>query len=289
MQIVPYIVKQLFEFVCGTETFYYTSSALAETVGANTYIPKVIAVGPIAASTEQAKNGVVITVDSMNPVAALFTPTAPPFPVEVIIKRFNEGGLGLTDLVWSGTALGAVWTETDECEITCEPITVSFGRNGLARRYTKRCPYALYDADTCKVSSATWAHTTTVTGLIGSAITVASGLGIPYAGGYVEWNNGTHLERRYIEGHLANVLGLMQPFTGVTIGATVVIYPGCDRKIATCHATFNNRINYGGFPYMRTVNVFKNGFGNYQEIDTYVPNSDNFAAIRSQIAALNPP
>ena len=40
---------------------------------------------------------------------------------------------------------------------------------------------------------------------------------------------------------------------------------------------------------MRTVNVFKNGFGDYQEIDTYVPNSDNFAAIRSQIAALNPP
>ena len=37
------------------------------------------------------------------------------------------------------------------------------------------------------------------TGLIGSAITVASGLGIPYAGGYVEWNNGTHVERRYID------------------------------------------------------------------------------------------
>ncbi len=286
MQIQPYVVKQLFEFSCGTESFFYTSSALAETVGADTYTPKVIEVGPIASSSEQAKNGVVIQVDSMNPVAALFTPTAPPYPVDVIIKRVNEGGLGLVDLVWSGTVLGAAWNEEDKCELTCEPITVSFGRNALARRYTKRCPYALYDGDTCKVDRATYAHTTTVTAKIGSAITVASGIGIPYAGGYVEWNNGIHVERRYIEGHLFNVLGLMQPFTAIPVGATVVIYPGCDRTIDTCHSTYNNRINYGGFPYMRTVNVFKNGFGNYQSIDTYDAGSSDFAAIIAKLNAL---
>lgn len=284
MQIVPFIVHQLFEFICGSVTYRFTSSSEPITVGLNTYTPSIISVGNIAASAEQAKNGVTIVLDSLNPVAQWYLPTAPPYPVDVIILRYNDEGLGGTDLVWTGTGLGVSWNENDEAELTCEPITVSFGRNALARRFSRRCPYALYDANSCGVNKATYAHTTTVTGITGSAITVASLLSMAYAGGFMEWNNGTHLERRYIEGHIIATLGLMQPFTALTVGATVTVYPGCDRLIATCHSVFNNRLKYGGFPYMRTVNIFKNGFGNYSTVDNYdqaaVGNEDIIAKLQ---------
>lgn len=46
-------------------------------------------------------------------------------------------------------------------------------------------------------------------------------------------------------------ISLLQPFlSAVSTGDQFRLLPGCDHTVATCNATFNNLLRYGGFPYI---------------------------------------
>ena len=39
----------------------------------------------------------------------------------------------------------------------------------------------------------------------------------------------------------------------IQTGDAYSVYPGCDKRFATCQGTFNNAANFGGFPYVPGV------------------------------------
>jgi hypothetical protein len=41
-------------------------------------------------------------------------------------------------------------------------------------------------------------------------------------------------------------LALVMPLAGLTVGATVTLYPGCDGTRQMCKAKFDNWLNFGG-------------------------------------------
>lgn len=57
----------------------------------------------------------------------------------------------------------------------------------------------------------------------------------------------------------AAVVEMMAPSPSVEIGASFVIYAGCDKRIETCRAKFTNVLNFRGFPHMPGNDAIQSG------------------------------
>ncbi|MCK9569085.1 phage BR0599 family protein [Candidatus Pacearchaeota archaeon] len=56
-----------------------------------------------------------------------------------------------------------------------------------------------------------------------------------------------------------DVLTLSVPFYEDVDGEDVVVYAGCNHTPNVCHGTFDNIVNFRGFPYIPTRNIFLTG------------------------------
>lgn len=98
-----------------------------------------------------------------------------------------------------------------------------------------------------------------VSGVSGAAITVPSAAGFAtghFAGGYATWQAGGLTEKRMIVAHAGDLVTLSAVPPGLSAGAAVMLYPGCDHTLVTCEAKFANSANFGGFPFIPTKNPF---------------------------------
>ena len=68
-------------------------------------------------------------------------------------------------------------------------------------------------------------------------------------------------ERRPVVGHSGEDVLLRYPFPGLETGDTVTVYPGCDKKMATCRDKFSNQARFGGFPWIPSTSPFILGVG----------------------------
>jgi len=65
--------------------------------------------------------------------------------------------------------------------------------------------------------------------------------------------------RRMILSHVGDTVTLTAAILGLAPGSTVTAFAGCDHTISTCDSKFNNRENFGGFPYFPSINPFAGG------------------------------
>lgn len=102
-----------------------------------------------------------------------------------------------------------------------------------------------------------------VSEVLGSHAFKASGLS-DYADhwlarGRVVWGSGVESE---IAAHRAEgpeaTLELLDA-TSITVGATFIVYAGCDKRLATCSAKFANVVNFRGFPHMPGNDAIQSG------------------------------
>jgi hypothetical protein len=80
-----------------------------------------------------------------------------------------------------------------------------------------------------------------------------------FGGGWLETGTGVNLEKRGILDSVTssgtNVqLTLDRPLLKNVLGQAVTFYPGYDGSITECATKFNNRINFGGHPFIPNVN-----------------------------------
>jgi len=80
-----------------------------------------------------------------------------------------------------------------------------------------------------------------------------------FAGGWLQTGTGRSIEKRGIL-HSAPASGtnvtlhIDRPLLKALNGASIDLYPGYDGSIDQCETKFNNRINFGGHPYVPNVN-----------------------------------
>jgi uncharacterized phage protein (TIGR02218 family) len=106
----------------------------------------------------------------------------------------------------------------------------------------------------CRLNRASFAAAGTVSAVSGYTVTVSAASAQPdgfYLGGMIEDGAGV---LRMIVNHVGSVLTLWRPIPGLEVTDAVTIYPGCDRSLATCISKFDNRPNFGGFPWMPQKN-----------------------------------
>ena len=247
----------LFDFSVGTLHFRYTTADRDILFGTDTYISVPISRAAIKQGSEIKQQTLKVTGPRDLSVAALFATEPPSAAIALTITAFHytdSAHQGVVD--WIGRVLAAKWTGSN-VELMCEPVYTSVQTMGLRRRFQISCPHVLYGVQ-CTVAPAAHAVPGTLTAISGFAISAAAWAsppaGLSFAGGFVTWDSGNgYLERRTINSVSGGTLTLDNIGPGLAVGVVVTAYPGCNRTMTNC-TSFSNLLNYGGQPYIPTVN-----------------------------------
>ena len=250
---------ELYEFSSGpvaSPTYWrYTSADEVQTFTSHTFTPEVISRGAMDAGDEDTQGSLEVTVLRTNPVAALFIPALPSFPVMLTIYRFHRGD-GEVVKLWSG--------EIAACKFSGATVKMTGMPSGAVLRrkipictFQSQCNWALFSSQ-CGLLMSVYKFTGEVAEMVANGFNLVDDGG--HADGYfrVGWAETANGEKRWITDHVGMRITLFSPFTSLTIGQTVYLYPGCDRTLAACK-TFNNLQRYGGFPFVPVKNPFTGG------------------------------
>jgi uncharacterized phage protein (TIGR02218 family) len=248
---------ELYHFTIGTTHYYYTSAPDTFLFGGNNWVPRQIERTDPSQSTEDRRQQMEVTLPTEDPVASRFVGIIPGSLMTLEISRYHRDDTGVF-ILWSGAVVGASYgLQGAQCTLRCVTSEAAFSRAIPRYKYQGLCNNVLFD-DLCQVTKASFTHTDTCTDVTGSDITVQNlATTFPTAnwavGGYASFNDS---DFRLVMAQTSDVLTLFIPFENSPLGQTVKVFAGCDHLIATCKDKFSNLINFGGYPYVPTVNPF---------------------------------
>lgn len=265
---------QLFRFVYGGETaevLAYTSHTDEITVdhggsvGIVTYSPVPIDRGNIVSNGSLDKSAVRIDMDIGTDLAELFRVYPPSNVVSLVIY---QGHIDDPDeewvVVWSGRVVAAR-REGSSLRVSGEPVSTQMRRPGLRRHYQYGCPHALYQGQ-CGASKAAATSSTTVAGISGTVLTLASGWEgsfdpSKFVRGHVEWTPaGKSTEYRTIlrvDGDDVTISGIPND---LAVSDDIDVVLGCNHRAfaadgGDCEGLHNTLVTFGGQPWIPTQNV----------------------------------
>lgn len=243
----------LYAFSLGAATWRFTSSDADTILGGYKWTAVPISDDGVKLTGEAVTESLQITAPSTIAPAQMFTATPPSSSIMVRIFHFHEGDTEAV-LGYVGEVLQVNQPEPGTAIITCDTISASMQRDGLRLAWQRTCPFALYDANTCRADKTAHVINMTVYEVNGNDV-IFQGIDDldddVLSGGFIEWEHPTRgTEYRGIEVQKQNVCTMFGLADGLYYNLKVKAYPGCDRKFATCTEKFNNSDNYGGVPDM---------------------------------------
>ncbi len=246
---------ELYEFTHGSSVWRYTSADEAQIDGAmNVYDPAVISRGAIDMSDEDTQGGLEVTLLRTDPVAALFIPSLPAFPVRLTVTRFHRDDGNYVQL-WSGEIASAMFSaDGARVRLSGLPVGAVLRRKIPGNTFQGQCNWALFSPQ-CGLAKASYRVPTTVNTVTATGLVVASVGG--HASGYFRtgWAENAAGERRWITDQVGTTLTLFSPFSMNMAGQAIDLYPGCDRTLEAC-AAFSNLARFCGFPFIPGMNPF---------------------------------
>lgn len=252
---------ELYQISYSGNRWYYTSADREMTVDGITYVPAVVDHDSIDQAADVFTNGLTVKFERNVAFASLFNPAPPSEIVYITILAANYLVDGEYIVFWKGKILNVEWSGA-WIELTTQSNYSSLQQQGLRRRYSRNCPFALYGA-ACKASANAHRDDTSVIGIDGLYVTLSAAIGKPddyYAGGYITWINNAqgNQEKRMVRNSAGSTGRLYLSSFPIDLanGDPVSAYAGCDHTIATCESKFDNEKNYGGTPYIPTKNPF---------------------------------
>lgn len=242
---------QLFRFVEGVNVFTVTSSNRPATYNSEIYT--CIPIGLLSdieskQSADRATLDIGITANSS--MAQRWT--NPQLSVAVSMTLFIKDG-ATVETWWSGT-LSKCGIDGAQIKLTFDDGVgdTRFGTNSPVIQIG--CPYVLYGWG-CFLDNEDFAVTATVTTISGLVLTVPAAASESdgwYSGGILKAVNGDLV---MIVSHVGDQLTLIRA-ADISVSDAVTIYRGCDRTIQTCDTKFSNKLRYGGYTRIPTMNIF---------------------------------
>ena len=259
---------ELFLFKEADLTFAQTSGTQAVIYNGEAYEPWPIGHSNVESKNDLSKQKLDITMSLDNPLVKRYF--AKPIDNVVTVDVYQQDDNGVS-IMWKGRLTSTRQTANREVALSFESIFTSLRRPGLRARYQKMCRAALYGRG-CNLNPEDWAFETTVVSMVGNQVTVGDLSGFAagrFRGGMIRSPDST---LRFIMDQSGNTLVLSRPFLslqdilasdgyGESYGqyygqATVKIYPGCAHNLDGCES-FDNVLNYRGFPWIPTRNPFQ--------------------------------
>ena len=252
---------ELYRVTIGETVITLCSGDVTAIHNGETYIPSTLKRNEVTQTPEMSKSLITLTTSKNCPIADLFRTGAPEFPVFITIFRQHAVINGADFVVVYKGRISSCHYMQLEAELSCEPIFTSLKRPGLRIKYEPTCSNGLYDVG-CTLKKEDFAITGTVLTTnskrvfnIQAAATKPDGY---FIGGILSLG-GLHM----IGDHEGTTITLLRHTMGAQVGDPVILYPGCDHGRTTCHARFDNIVNYKGFPWMSDRNPFNDRSINY--------------------------
>lgn len=255
---------ELYEFVYQNVTTRFTSADRDITIGPVTYLA--VSGGIERSEVEDAGRNISnpsITLNTRTDFVPIqvFSAYPPSDVVNLTIRRVHASDLTDLAVIWSGRVLSVEWG-ADRAKVTCQNIYTRLKQPGLRRQYGRNCPHVLYSPNDgeCTLVRTPFKVVATLTSAVGITI-VASAFGSQpdgyFNGGVLDLETDPGVfQKRGIKTHVGTTITITHPLNELVTGASVDVYPGCDKTQATCITKFNNVVNFGGFPYTPQKNPF---------------------------------
>lgn len=241
---------ELYKFSHGIQHWRYCTGSAEISYNSEVYTPEAINRSEIKFVDSAFDQEVNIEVSRNNELAQQFIPAPLENKTTLIIYRGH--GTGFITL-WNGV-IGAVTFDDRTAIIRCTPMTSSLKRVGLRRKYQVQCAYPLYSVG-CSVNKESFKVQSTVASYLGMSITAgifATKTDGWFVGGEFVCNDA----RRLILEHTGSTIVIASQIIGLSAGDSFTAYAGCDHSLTTCKTKFDNKLNYGGQPYIPTKNPF---------------------------------
>lgn len=252
---------EVYRFLLGAETFLYTSTEDAITVGADTYTPKAISRGNFGQGRDQGTE-MIVRLPQTDPLTAKYINVVPGQVGVVIVIRLqrNESPTFATQsVIFRGRIRAVRFDDDDAAEISCISLESSTSRTVPMWVYSGGCNHALYSPG-CGASTTGHNFIGAVSAVSGNTITVSglSGSGMDFVGG---WCRPTTLDDfRMVVAQSGDVLTLLLPFAANPLGLDMQCFEGCDHDLAgDCQTKFGRGVDYGGFYYIPNKDPFRTG------------------------------
>lgn len=249
---------ELYEFTRGVRRYTYTSNAKDILFTSVIFTATPMERSSLESSGELGRAGIKVTMPRDIAFVSEYLVSPPSEVTTLTIYRKHRGAPDSEAIViWMGRMLNLTW-ENSTVELLCEPVFTSIRRLGLRKQYSRSCSHVLYGPK-CSVNNTAFKYEGLVIGISANTVSVA---GIDsngdnyYAGGYMEWDYQGRVEKKMILRQIGPTLTLGGFPIGLLGGVTVKVFPGCDHSLATCSAKYNNKLNYGGFPWIPSKNPF---------------------------------
>lgn len=255
----------------GAVSFFYTSGPETVTLDLIDYVPVAgLERGTLSYGSEERQAQLEVRIPGNNEFVRQYTSIVPGQRAKLELTRhqYLDGGTPEVILLFSGYVSSVTFIEEGRVA-TMTVVPDESALSGTIPRfvYSGLCNNVLYDdhgSVGCRVDDTdpAFRHTGTVTDIDGDVITVTGVTGFPdgfFTAGFVEASNG--LDHRLILDHVGNDLTLLLPFSVnvLGVGDSVDVLAGCDHSAQTCNDKFDNLVNFGGFPYVPTINPFQHG------------------------------
>lgn len=257
----------LYEFNTAGQVYRYTDYPSAITWNSVEWAPFPIKHTEVKQSNELSKNSLTVTIPIKGEFADIFVGWSPDHIVTFTLRR---GHFGSSDVLvyWKGR-VSSHNLKKETIELKCESIFTSMRRAGIRARFQRNCRHAVYSKG-CGLDKTDFAVPGALTAIAGLTLTIPEAATKPdgwFQGGIVEFSDGSfrmalshvgdqvrisRASRHAIEAFSDAGYGLSygQYYGGVS----VILYPGCDRTLATCKNKFNNLNNQGGFKWIPSKN-----------------------------------
>lgn len=249
--------RELWLIVTSTQTFRYTTAEVDVVYDGHTWTAIPASRSEIGGASVGDAPEITLTMPISNPFFQAYAFGMPEQSIELTIYRLQ----GAAVMTWWEGPISDFAVEKGEGRAR-SPSNLADALDATipCNRIQRQCNHMLYDTR-CTVDRTTVANklTTTVVSVStdGLSIVVASigGLGGHLKGGEI-WRTANG-DKRTIADQVGTTLSLEAPFRTIGAGNGIQLYRGCKHDVADCGATFANTINFGGHPYIPTVNPWK--------------------------------
>ena len=255
---------ELYTFLGPGRAYYYKTGSGDVTYQSNTFVAVPMARSNVQSVTDDDPPTLTVELPFNAQFVQDYAFGNPPSYATLRIRRYHAA---------SGPSVGTTYFAGDVRSIKVSGRRATVEATVTAQRFDERVPNVLWQetcnhqlfGSRCGVAQGDYQVPTAVvvsTSDGGKQITVTTVDGIPALSGgstpedYLAFGTIERLadgERRLILSNsgLSNAeLVLSRPFASLTLGDSMRIYAGCDRRLTTCNTKFSNVPNFGGHPYL---------------------------------------
>ena len=252
-------LRELFEFRAGDTVHRFTNRNGDILHGGFVWAFATLQRTNIAQTPEAAQNGIELTFPLGHDFANDFLGYGPELQTTVTVFRSTLANDSTFIAVFKGFVSDCE-IQNDEIKLVCESVLLRAKNAGNRARMQKFCRHAIYDTS-CKVDENDYALSVVPSAIDAGYLNItcpgADGFDDGYfSGGMLKLPSGA---LRYIVSHVGNVITLWRPEPSIVdilddVESELILYPGCDGSLNTCHTRFNNTLNNGAFYWIPAIN-----------------------------------